>query len=55
LQDEELDDYRFVEPGDLASYLPPTIAARVTAALRSRTAGGAAYLPHGGTVSSGDR
>jgi len=45
LQAEELDDYRFVEPGDLASYLPPIIAARVTAALRSRAAGGAAYLP----------
>jgi 8-oxo-dGTP diphosphatase len=45
LQDEELDEYRFVEPGDLASYLPPVIAARVTAALRSRVAGGAAYLP----------
>ena len=46
LQDSELDGYRFVEPGDLASYLPPVIAARVTAALRSRAAGGAAYLPH---------
>jgi hypothetical protein len=41
LQDSELDDYRFVEPGDLAGYLPPIIAARVTAALRSRAAGGA--------------
>jgi 8-oxo-dGTP diphosphatase len=46
LQDEELDDYRFVEPGDLDSYLPPVIAARVAAALRSRATGGAAYLPH---------
>jgi 8-oxo-dGTP diphosphatase len=45
LQDSELDDYRFVEPGDLASYLPPIIAARVTAALRNRATGGAAYLP----------
>jgi hypothetical protein len=41
LQDDELDEYRFIEPGDLASYLPPIIAARVTAALRSRAAGGA--------------
>jgi hypothetical protein len=41
LQDDELDEYRFVESGDLASYLPPIIAARVTAALRSRAAGGA--------------
>ena len=46
LQDEELDEYRFVEPGDLASYLPPVITARVTAALRSRATGGAAYIPH---------
>jgi 8-oxo-dGTP diphosphatase len=46
LQETELDDYLFVEPGDLASYLPPIIAARVTAALRSRVTGGAAYLPH---------
>jgi len=45
LQGEELDEYRFVEPGDLASYLPPIIGARVTAALGSRAAGGAAYLP----------
>jgi 8-oxo-dGTP diphosphatase len=55
LQHEELDDYRFVEPGDLASYLPPVIAARVTAALRSRAAGGAAYLhplPPGGSAGS---
>jgi 8-oxo-dGTP pyrophosphatase MutT (NUDIX family) len=45
LQYEELDEYRFVSPGELASYLPPIIAARVTAALRSRAAGAPAYLP----------
>ncbi len=44
LQTEELDGYRFVAPGDLSGYLPPVIATRVTAALRSRTAGGPAYL-----------
>jgi 8-oxo-dGTP diphosphatase len=45
LQESELDHYRFVDPGDLASYLPPIISARVTAALRSRAAGTTAYLP----------
>ncbi len=42
---EELDEYRFVEAGELARYLPPVIVRRVTAALRSRVTGGAAYLP----------
>ena len=45
LQEAELDDYRFTEPGDLASYLPPFLAARVAAALRARVAGGTVYLP----------
>jgi 8-oxo-dGTP pyrophosphatase MutT (NUDIX family) len=45
LQYEELDEYRFVPPGELASYLPPVITARVIAALRSRAAGAPAYLP----------
>ncbi len=45
LQHEELDEYQFVSPGELASYLPPVVAARVTAALRSRAAGAPAYLP----------
>jgi 8-oxo-dGTP diphosphatase len=45
LQEEELDDYRFVEAGDLAGYLPPFLVARVSGALRSRAAGAAAYLP----------
>lgn len=36
LQEEELDDYRFVDPADLAAYLPPVISTRVAAALRAR-------------------
>jgi 8-oxo-dGTP diphosphatase len=49
LQEEELDDYRFVSPADLAGYLPPVIAARVGAALRVRRDSEAPspYLPHG--------
>jgi 8-oxo-dGTP diphosphatase len=45
LQESELDDYRFVDAGDLAYYLPPVISARVAAALRSRGTGAAVYLP----------
>jgi 8-oxo-dGTP diphosphatase len=44
LQEEELDEYRFVEAGQLDRYLPPVIERRVSAALRSRVTGGAAYL-----------
>jgi 8-oxo-dGTP diphosphatase len=45
LQESELDDYRFVDAGDLARYLPPVISARVVAALGSRGTGTAVYLP----------
>ena len=45
LQESELDDYRFVEPGEVGRYLPPFLAARVAAALRSRVTGGTVYLP----------
>ena len=45
LQESELDDYRFVDPDDLARYLPPMISARVTAGLRSRGSGTTEYLP----------
>jgi hypothetical protein len=45
LQEEELDEYRFVEAADLASYLPPVIHARVAAAARGRGTGRTAYLP----------
>jgi ADP-ribose pyrophosphatase YjhB (NUDIX family) len=45
LQESELDEYRFVEPADLAGYLPAFLSSRVMAALRSRASGAAAYLP----------
>ena len=45
LQEEELDEYRFVETADLDDYLPPLISARVAAAVRSRDTGTTAYLP----------
>ena len=45
LQPEELDDYRFVDPGDLDGYLPPFMSARVAAGLRGRAAGATVYLP----------
>jgi 8-oxo-dGTP pyrophosphatase MutT (NUDIX family) len=41
LQEEELDDYRFVDPADVAAYLPPFIADRVTAAIHVRAQGAA--------------
>ncbi|MGH3269117.1 MAG: hypothetical protein ACRDN1_08640, partial [Trebonia sp.] len=48
LQEEELDDFRFVPPSALAEYLPPHMAARVTAALGAReSGGGAVYVPSG--------
>jgi 8-oxo-dGTP diphosphatase len=45
LQTSELDEYRFVDAGDLARYLPPVMSARVAAALRSRGTGATVYLP----------
>jgi len=45
LQEDELDGYRFVGPGDLAGYLPAFLATRVSAALASRAAGAALYVP----------
>ena len=45
LQEEELDEYRFVETTELDDYLPPLISARVAAAVRSRDTGTTAYLP----------
>jgi len=45
LQQDELDDYRFVAPADAPGYLPPIISARVAAAVRSRATGTTAYLP----------
>ena len=48
LQSSELDEYRFVDAGDLPRYLPPVVGARVAAALRSRGTGATAYLPWAG-------
>jgi len=45
LQEEELDGYRFVEPGELAGYLPAFLAARTSAALAGRAAGAPVYVP----------
>jgi 8-oxo-dGTP diphosphatase len=45
LQREELDDFRFTDPAELASYLPPHIEARVRAALAGRAAGVTVYQP----------
>jgi ADP-ribose pyrophosphatase YjhB (NUDIX family) len=47
LQYEELDEFRFVAPGDVTVFLPPFVAPRVTAALRARAGGRAIYLPSG--------
>jgi len=45
LQEEELDDYRFTT--DYNEFLPPTLVARVTTALRTRASGGSsAYVRH---------
>ena len=48
VQEDELDGYRFVEPGDLAGYLPAFLVARVGAALQGRASGAAVYLPSSG-------
>ena len=45
LQEDELDDFRFVEPTVLDDYLPLIISTRVTAGLRARANGTTAYLP----------
>jgi 8-oxo-dGTP diphosphatase len=47
LQEAELDDYRFVDAGDLAAYLPAVLEARVCRALGARTMGENCYLPTG--------
>jgi 8-oxo-dGTP diphosphatase len=44
LQEDELDDYRFVAPADVPGYLPPIISARVAAAVRGRDGSTTAYL-----------
>jgi hypothetical protein len=45
LQEDELDEFRFVEPAALDDYLPAIISTRVAAAIRGRDAGTTAYLP----------
>jgi 8-oxo-dGTP diphosphatase len=45
LQAEELDDYRFAAPADLAALLAPAGLRRTEAALAAATASGASYLP----------
>lgn len=44
LQYSELDDYLFTDPAEAGSYLPPSVAPRVPAALSARESGGASYL-----------
>jgi 8-oxo-dGTP diphosphatase len=48
LQEDELDGYRFVEPGELAEYLPAFLTARACAALAGRATGAPVYLPQFG-------
>jgi len=45
LQEEELDEWRFVGPDDIHRYLPSFLTARLTAALRARSSGAPVYLP----------
>jgi 8-oxo-dGTP diphosphatase len=48
LQEEELDEFRFVPPSEVDGYLPPHMTARVTsayAAVAHGVAGGAVYVP----------
>jgi 8-oxo-dGTP diphosphatase len=47
LQYEELDEYRFVEPDTVTSYLPLYSAPRIGAALLARANGSTVYLPSG--------
>ncbi len=45
LQAEELDEFRFVPPGEVTDYLAPYGVRRVQAALGARAAGAAVYYP----------
>ena len=45
LQHEELDEFRFTDPGQAASYLAPYGVRRLTAALAGRASGAAVYQP----------
>ena len=54
LQYEELDEYRFVEPAAVTSYLPPYSAPRIPAALRARARGATVYLPQASRIRPDD-
>ena len=45
LQHEELDDFRFTDPSQVAGYLAPYGVRRVTAALAGRASGAPVYQP----------
>ena len=45
VQAEELDGYRFTATAELASYVPPYLQARITAALAGRARGATVYQP----------
>jgi 8-oxo-dGTP diphosphatase len=45
LQQEELDDYQFADPGRLARYAPRYVADRVAAAFAARASGATIYQP----------
>ena len=45
VQAEELDGYRFTERAELASYVPPYLQARISAALAGRARGATVYQP----------
>ena len=45
VQEEELDGYRFADPGRLERYAPRYVADRITAALAGRASGGTIYQP----------
>jgi len=49
LQGEELDEFRFTDPGDIARYLAPFGVRRAEAALAGRACGATVYLPTGVT------
>jgi 8-oxo-dGTP diphosphatase len=45
VQQEELDDYKFADPGQLASYAPRYVTDRIAAALAARVSGATIYQP----------
>jgi len=45
LQQEELDEWRFIDPNDMAAYLPPQMLPRAVAAVAAKAAGTTFYVP----------